>query len=145
MAEHSHRNPDGTFQPGHKYARGRPPRNYCIAHALSIAANEAVSVDDNGEPLTNAQLATRWLWRVVREGVDSRRLPDGGEQVQPVATKDRLAALQTILARIEPGVKLDQAKDDEDDAEVQAIVQRLEGLSDEELALLERAGLRGRA
>ena len=137
------RKPDGRFAPGNRAAdghrKGRPPRNYSVAHALSIAADQPQSVDDDGAPLTDAQLAARWLWRIVRHGVDVRRDGDGGEQPLPVSTKDRLAALQTILSRIEPPTSADPA--DLPDAEPEQVMEQLDGLSDEELQVLEKIGM----
>lgn len=133
------RNPDGTFAPGHQFSKGRPPRNYSIAHSLSIAANQPQTIDDDGNPLTDAQLAAKWLWEVVRTGLDRRKSEDGDEQLLPVSTRDRMEALKTILSRIEPEYKLtDKNMGDATDEELEEQVQKLDNLTDEELAVLEK-------
>ena len=137
----SGRRSDGTFAPGHNIGRrGRPRRNYSIAQALSVAADQPQSVDDDGDPLTHAQIAAEWLWTVVRDGIDERQKPEGGTERLVVSTKDRLAALNTILARIEPAWKVtpeDVAA--ETDERAQAAIRRLEQLSEDELTALKKA------
>lgn len=129
--------------PGNKIASGRPPRNYSIAQALSIAADQQVSIDDEGKPLTRANIAAAWLWRVVAEGLDSRRDPDGGDVLTPVGTRDRMEALKTILSRIEPGLKLTDSPPADDDDETSAeTIRKLDELSDDELKVLEKIGYR---
>ena len=135
---------DGTFQPGYSgNPKGRPPRNYSIAHALSVVANDPASIDDDGNPLTYAQVASQWLWRIVRDGIDRRSTPDGAPEFVQVGTKDRLNALVTILNRIEPDYKLtpDQV-DAMSDEEAEQVLEKLDDLSDEELAVLEKLGVK---
>ena len=125
------RNSEGRFTSGNQHGRGRPPRNYSISHALALAAEEPESVDDHGNTLTKAQVAARFLWDVV-----STRKWNGKD----VSFKDWLCALQTILSRIEPVVKLTagelQAEEEKE------FVERLQDLSPEELKVLQKVGLR---
>ena len=114
----NNRKPRGRWKPGESgNPKGRPPKNYSIANALSLAAEQPQSVDDEGSPLTNAQLAADWIWRVVREGRDRRLSEDGDPEYRVVATKDRLQALQSILSRIEPDVKVNLSDLDDDQLE----------------------------
>lgn len=123
----------GFFIKGNKIATGRPPRNYSISHAISLAAELPQSVDNEGNQLTDAQLAARWLWEVVRTGIDTRKNPDGkGELHVPVCTRDRLAALATILNRIEPEWKSKiPIQPHDDDAE--PLEKEMAKLTDQEL------------
>lgn len=139
-----------SWKPGESGNRkGRPPRNYSIAHALSVAAEQPQSVDNEGNSLTEAQLAAKWLWDVVRTGFDKRALPSGetsdkdAKLMLPVSTRDRLEALKTILSRIEPDYKLTDKNLDDDtgDEQAQRVIERLEGLSPEELAVLEKLAI----
>lgn len=127
--------PEGRFARGNKWGKGRPPRNYSIAHAMSVYAEEGTTTDD-GESLTRAQWAAKWLWGVVTSGQDRGK---------EVGFKDRLSGLQTILSRIEPMVKLTETDiRNMSEGEAEEVVRNLESLSDEELKVLEKLGVKGK-
>lgn len=128
------RDNSGRFGQGNRYGKGRPPRNYSIAHAMSQLAGEETTTDD-GETVTRAQWASRWLWSVVTSGQDRNK---------EVGFKDRLEALKTILSRIEPDFKLNDKNvgTGDEEAEAEAVIERLESLSAEELAVLEKLAIR---
>ena len=125
------RKPDGTFARGHRLSPGRPPRNYSIAHALSVYAEEATTTDD-GETLTRAQWAARWLWSVVSSGRDRN---------QEVSFRDRLQALQTILSRIEPEYKLKPEDMADLGDEAREVAEQVAQLSPAELQVLAKIGV----
>ena len=133
--------PGVPFKPGQSgNPAGRPPNRYSITHALRVVGDMPQSVDDDGTPLTDAQLAARWLWGVVRTGRDERRSEDGGAESVAVSTKDRMAALQTILGQLEPTRNLDPSRL-LDDEQAEEVASKLDNLSDDELALLEKIGV----
>ena len=128
--------PNGKFAKGNKVGvgnsnAGRPPRDYSIAHALSQAAKQAETVDDDGTVLTKAQVAARWLWECVLN-------PN-------LSFRDRLEAFKTVVNRIEPDYSLklreSQVGDGEEASEETPL--DLTRLSDDEirvaLAILDRA------
>ena len=129
----------GRFQPGNKIATGRPPREYSVAHALAIAARRPESWSDDGEPVTNAQIAADWLWQVVRTGRDERVGDDGERETVAVSSRDRMHALQTVLARIEPTLKIDPSEMPDDEAD--QVADNLDNLTDDQLKLLESIGV----
>lgn len=100
----------GLFAPGNKIGRlgGRPPRDYCIAHEMAAIAKQADTIDDQGNTLTGAQIASKWVWDIIKTGLDRRRPASGtgADEVTPVGTQSRLEALKLVLSRIEPDYKL---------------------------------------
>ncbi len=86
----NHRN--GRFAQGHRFSRGRPPRSYSITSALATIGDLPETIDDDGNTITKAQMAARWLWKCVLD--------------EELSYRDRLSALETVLSRIEPKVTL---------------------------------------
>lgn len=120
----------GWFTKNNKIGnKGRPPRNYSIAHAMSIVAESPESVDNDGNPLTKAQAAAIWLWDRVFDA--------------KLAFRDRLDALKTILSRIEPEFKLTEKQMAEvTDEGARLEIEKLSKLSPEELSVLEKIATR---
>ena len=86
------RNRNGQFTPGHRFARGRPPRIYSITSALATIADLPETINNDGNVITKAQAATRWLWRSMFN--------------EELSYKDRLSALETVLSHVEPNITL---------------------------------------
>lgn len=120
------RQSDGRFAHGHKFSKGRPPRNYSIASAVSAIADTPETIDNEGNTLTKAQLAARWLW--------DRVLDD------KLSFRDRLEAFKSVRACIEPDFKL---KDEHMGDNADPVSDDLSGLTNEELDQLERLIAKG--
>ena len=117
------RNSDGTFKHGHSGIGGRKPKLYSIAMALTRFADQPESVDDDGNPVTAATMAGRWLWTCVLTGRDG---------TEPIRFRDRLAAFVEIRRAIEPdprGGEVGQSDDQQDDFSL---------LNDDELRAVEQ-------
>ena len=130
VADGGHK-PGGGFAPGHKYSRGRPPRNYSIAHALSLAAEEPESVDDHGNPLTKAQVLSKRLFKILLSGM---------WQGEKISYRDWLQTFIHVQTVLEPAQRITPGESYA--AEQEEMAKQLDHLSDEELAVLEKIGIR---
>jgi hypothetical protein len=116
--------------------KGRPKRKYTITNTLAHLIDTAVTIDDQGETRTNADLVCEWLMRCAVEGID-KRSTDGEETIRELGYRDRIDAVKIIIGRLEPEFKLPEgATIDEATEEVMA---RLTDLSDADLASLQTA------
>ena len=119
---------NGQFTPGHRFAKGRPPRSYSITSALAAIADEPQTIDDDGNPITNAHAAAQWLWKCVLD--------------EELSYRDRLNALETVLNRVEPKITLTGKDiDDVTDSEAELVIAKLDELSTDELKILEKLAL----
>lgn len=131
----------GKFKRGNKaaarhHAGGRKPRRFSVSRALAIAADEVEDIDKEGAPLTNAQVAARWLWEVVRTGKDRGEL---------VSSRDRMEAMKLATSIAEPSHSLVKALEQEREADErqqrEAARAKLDaealGLTEHEIAVLE--------
>ena len=125
------------FQPGNRLSRGRPKRKYSVTTKLQDLLEKKVTIDENGEPQTNAQLIARWLLRCVVDGVDEVRDADNParNELRILTPKERQDAAKLLLDRCEPPMKI-SADDQEIVEEVQDRCAALAHLTDVELEIL---------
>ena len=128
----------GRFASGNNFGKGRPRRQYSISTRLAEMIDETATVDEAGEQQTNAEVVARWLMKCAVEGVDEQRDPDS-DQVKShrLGFRDRMDAIRVICSRIEPEWK--GSDGDEVDPEAAQVAANVGDLSDEELAVLQRA------
>lgn len=123
---------------------GRPPgRGYGMTRALRKVCERAETIDDDGNPVSNAMLAANLMWDWFLTGTAER---DDGT-VEQLRVMDRVRILESILRQIEPprpDWDADERSGVEIDLEERKLMeQTCEALDDEELeqltALLRKA------